>query len=83
MRPNICRRQLHSLALFWLGDMYKSEEEIVQTTIITQVFNSFLKWELFKYFLHLSARVAYEKNGLWVLTGATEMRGRTWPTALH
>lgn len=28
-----------------------------------QLFNSFLKWKRFKYFLHLSVPAAYEKNG--------------------
>lgn len=48
---------------------------------MTQLFNSFLKWKPFKCFLHLSVPLAYEKNGLWALPGATEMRGRTWLAA--
>lgn len=48
---------------------------------MTQLFNSFLKWKPFKCFLHLSVPVVYEKNGLWALPGATEMRGRTWLAA--
>jgi len=59
----------------------KTAEGIIQPKRMTRLLNSFLKWKPVKCFLHLSVPVAYEKNGLWALPGATEMRGRTWLTA--